>query len=136
VIYEEADIDAPVVGKVEMKARHTLYNGKDVVSLSHTKLDLPWYAFAFAHQTSAALDHSVLEKFGAIIKSLCVAEDGGGALLRRKLTPKQNRSFAEEPERRKVRKFPLVRTDSRGPETLVLGRVGLRRTASAPEMWA
>jgi hypothetical protein len=131
IMYEDAIIQAPVVGSISMKARHAMYNEVDLVSTSHTVLTLPWYAVPFSSQTSAALDHSLQEKFSALSKTLCQAPEGG-ALLRRKLTPTANSSgFAVRPENpgTRVRRFPLVRTDKGNGETLTLGRVGLRRMA-------
>jgi hypothetical protein len=138
LILEDAIIQAPVVGQVHMRAKHTLHNGNEIVSVSHTVLSLPWYALPFTGQTSAALDHSVSEKFGAILKSLCKVDEG--VLIRRKLIPKLNQTFDVSPlvPDTKVRRFPLVRTDKANLDTLKLGRVGLRRmarSASAPEVW-
>jgi hypothetical protein len=138
IMFEDAKITAPVVGIISMKARHAMYNDVDLVSTSHTVLTLPWYAVPFSSQTSAALDHSLQEKFSALSKTLCEAPEGGGALLRHILRPKLNQTFATEPlvAGTRVRKFPL--RSKTAPEALTLGRVGLRRmehSTSAPEVW-
>ena len=138
LILEDAIIQAPVVGLIHMRAKHALYNGNEIVSVSHTILNLPWYAMPFSGQTSSALDHSVSEKFTAILKSLCKADEG--ALIRRKLIPTNSSGFVTAPliPSTRVRKFPLFRTDKANLETLRLGRVGLRRvarSASSPEVW-
>jgi len=145
VIFEEAHIDAPIVGSISMLAKEEVRDDVDLLSVAHTSLTLPWYAHVVSSQVSGALASSVLEKFNAVSRSLCDEDDGSRGkfaqlrALTRPLTPSAtataNGSFAlPAPARTAARKFPLKREHS-APETLALGRVGLRRvarSASAP----
>jgi len=86
VLYEDATIREPVLDQIRMTTKHELLTDFDMESTCKTTLFLPWYAQLLEAQVVSAMDHSVGEKFDAVVRSLCEPQrrSAGGMRVRSK----------------------------------------------------